>query len=118
MLESNQHLNFKDDLRRKGIIMKFDKLDKLIAQINKVILMLNERPQNNYGPMIELILKRYQNAKELLENTPKENLQRTCFKIDGSVRAYLEISSNYMNPLLEELNKSERLLDEVFSSEY
>ena len=33
---------------------------------------------------------------------------------NGGVRAYLEVSSDYMNPLLDELHKAEKLLDEIF----
>lgn len=95
--------------------MKLDKIKELIDQINKVIPMLEDDYIKNNASMVELIIKRYKNAKDLLENTPQENLKKTLFKIGGGVRAYLEISSDYMNPLLDELHKSEKLLDELFS---
>lgn len=36
------------------------------------------------------------------------------FKIRGGVRAYLEAHSDYMNPMLEEMNKAEKMLEEFF----
>ncbi|KNY30550.1 hypothetical protein [Pseudobacteroides cellulosolvens] len=95
--------------------MKPEKINDLIDQINKVILILEEDFKKNNEPMVELIIKRYKNAKDMLENTPQESLKRVLFKIDGGVRAYLEVSSDYMNPLLDELHKAEKLLDEFFS---
>jgi len=65
--------------------------------------------------MVGLILKRYKNARNVLENTPKENIKSTDFHIYGGVRAYLDCSSDYINPLLDEMYKAEKLLDEVFS---
>lgn len=94
--------------------MNTDKINDLKAQIDKVILLLEEDLKQNNEPMVEFVLKQYKNAKDVLENTPKENIKRTLFKINGGVRAYLEVSSDYMNPLLDELHKAEKLLDEIF----
>lgn len=94
--------------------MNTDKINDLKAQIDKVILLLEEDLKQNNEPMVEFVLKQYKNAKDVLENTPKENIKRALFKINGGVRAYLEVSSDYMNPLLDELHKAEKLLDEIF----
>lgn len=86
-----------------------------MEQINKVIVLLENEYIKNNKPMLELIIRRYKNAKNVLESTPLESLKRELFKIDGGVRAYLEASSDYMNPLLGEMYKAEKLLDEFFS---
>ncbi len=95
--------------------MKPEKIKELLDQINKVIPILEEDYKKNNESMVELIITRYKNAKDMLENTPHESLKRALFKIDGGVRAYLEVSSDYMNPLLDELHIAEKLLDELFS---
>jgi hypothetical protein len=95
--------------------MKPEKINELIRQLNIVIPMLKNEYIKNTEPMLELIIKRYKNAKDILENTPPSILKRVLFKIDGGVRAYLEISSDYMNPLLDEMYKAEKVLDELFS---
>ncbi|GAJ41866.1 hypothetical protein GT2_01_00010, partial [Parageobacillus thermoglucosidasius NBRC 107763] len=50
----------------------------------------------------------------IIENNSPENLTKDMFKIRGGVRAYLEAHSDYMNPMLEEMNKAEKMLEEFF----
>jgi hypothetical protein len=94
--------------------MDIIKLNELKHKIDKVIALI-EIEKNKYNkPMFDLILKRYKQAKETIDNTEPENLKAEMFKIHGSVRAYLDASSDYMNPVLNEMDKAEVLLNELF----
>jgi hypothetical protein len=62
--------------------------------------------------VLELIYKRYYDAMQLLENGEND---RKKFHISGGVRAYLDSYSDYSNPLLNEMHKAEKLVEELFS---
>lgn len=90
------------------------KLNEFKQQINIVIPLIEAEFNISHKPMFELILKRYMEAKEVIDNTEPENLKEAIFKISGGVRAYLDASSDFMNPILNEIDKAEVLLDELF----
>ncbi|MBN8209819.1 hypothetical protein JI666_13765 [Bacillus sp. NTK071] len=83
-----------------------DKKKQLIEQIKVVLnhLEVNYSNEINDG-ILQLIYKRYEKALEILEN----NNDIKNINIVGGVRAYLDSYSDYENPLLGELNKSEKL---------
>ncbi len=86
--------------------------DELKKQIKVVINYLEEKYQENERTgVIELIYKRYNNALKLLESNEayKENLN-----ILGGIRAYMDSYSDYNNPLLNEMHKTEKLVKELF----
>ncbi len=64
--------------------------------------------------MLEMIISRYQPADDIMENNSFENLTKDMFRFGGSVRAYLESYSDYMNPMLGELDEAEKMLEEIF----
>lgn len=97
-----------------GVRMDNIKLNEFIRQINKVIPLIEAEFNTSHKPMFELILKRFMKAKEVVDNTEPENLKESMFKISGGVRAYLDASSDYTNPILNEMDKAEVLLDELF----
>lgn len=88
---------------------------EIIKQINltTVIKTIN---QKNPTPIIKNILKRYEEAKEFIQHSTKEqfeeDLSRVKNKLDTLTRAYLESANDYMNPMLREMYKTEKLLKE------
>ncbi|MDY7224623.1 hypothetical protein [Halalkalibacterium halodurans] len=87
----------------------------LKKQISKVISIIEEQYKIRPTSMLELILKRYRNALEILENKNKEDISLNDFYIEGGTRAYLDSASDWENPLLEEMDKAEKLVKNTFN---
>jgi hypothetical protein len=86
---------------------------ELYAQIKVVLKLIDENyNENQRKGVLELIYKRYSNALQFLENDEKD---KGKFHISGGVRAYLDSYSDYSNPLLNEMHKAEKLVEELFS---
>lgn len=89
---------------------------ELIKQINITIAAIKLINQKNPTPMVKNILKRYEEAKAFSQHSSKEQFEE-CFskirnKLDTLTRAYLESANDYMNPMLKEMHKTEKLLKE------
>jgi hypothetical protein len=83
---------------------------QLIEQVKLVLKVLEEDYQSNLNSgVIELIYKRYKNALDILET----NKDIDDIYIEGGVRAYLDAHNDFDNPLLEEMHKSEKLLNKL-----
>lgn len=54
--------------------------------------------------MVKYILKGYEEANEFILQSKVRN------KLDTLTKAYLESASDYMNPMLREMHKTEKLL--------
>lgn len=65
--------------------------------------------------MLEMIISRYQHANDILESSNLEDLTKDMFKISDLVRGYLEVYNDYMNPMLNEMDKAEKMLKEIYS---
>lgn len=87
---------------------------RLQSQFKKVLGLLQEHYIVQPTPMLEMIISRYQHANDILERNSLEDLNKDVFRINGSVRAYLESYSDYMNPMLGEMDKAESMLKEIF----
>ncbi|MCY8155461.1 hypothetical protein MOC55_13405 [Bacillus spizizenii] len=89
---------------------------ELIKQINLTITAIKTNNQKNPTPMVKNILKRYEEAKEFIQHSTKEqfeeDLSKVKNKLDTLTRAYLESANDYMNPMLREMYKTEKLLKE------
>lgn len=86
---------------------------ELFEQIKVVLKLIEENcNENQRKGVIELIYKRYSNALQLLEN---DEVDKGKFHISGGVRAYLDSYTDYNNPLLNEMHKAEKLVEELFS---
>ncbi|WEZ01136.1 hypothetical protein P5634_04255 [Bacillus subtilis] len=85
---------------------------ELMKQINLTITV----NQKNPTPMVKNILKRYEEAKDFIQHSTKEqfeeDLSKVKNKLDTLTRAYLESANDYMNPMLKEMHKTEKLLKE------
>jgi len=89
---------------------------ELIKQINLTITVIKTINQKNPTPMVKNILKRYEEAKEFILQSSdgkfEEDLSKVRNKLDTLTRAYLESANDYMNPMLKEMHKTEKLLKE------
>lgn len=94
--------------------MKQRKTNDLLDQINRTIPMIKKSYHSNPLPMLADILKSYKEAKRIIEKTPVNDLKKEMFHIKGGTRAYLEAANDYMNPMLEEMNKTEKIFEKVF----
>lgn len=87
---------------------------ELIKQINLTITVIKTINQKNPTPMVKNILKRYEEAKEFILQSSdgkfEEDLSKVRNKLDTLTRAYLESANDYMNPMLKEMHKTEKLL--------
>ncbi|MDQ7726254.1 hypothetical protein FPQ02_16545 [Bacillus halotolerans] len=89
---------------------------ELIKQINLTITSIKTNNQKSPTPMVKNILKRYEEAKELIQHSTEGQFEKDLYKVrnklDTLTRAYLESANDYMNPMLKEMHKSEKLLKE------
>ncbi|MGQ5176040.1 hypothetical protein ACSQ7W_06650 [Bacillus halotolerans] len=87
---------------------------ELIKQINLTITAIKINNQKTPTPMVKNILKRYEEAKEFIQHSRKEqfeeDLSKVRNKLDTLTRAYLESANDYMNPMLREMHNTEKLL--------
>ena len=83
---------------------------ELLKQINKVLNLLDNRLKNDPNrPILKTLHYRYIKASEILVN----NADTKQIMIIGGCRAYLDTFSDYMNPLLIEMDKAEKMLSEL-----
>lgn len=82
-----------------------DAILELKKQIEKVILLLEQRLIDDPDrPILKTLYDRYVKAEEILTNN--DNIEKKM--IVGGCRAYLDAFSDYMNPLLIEMDKAEK----------
>lgn len=79
-------------------------------QVRKVIELLERRIKNDPNrPILKTLYDRYTKAEEILANNDDINK----IMINGGCRAYLDAFSDYMNPLLGEMDKAEKILSNL-----
>ncbi len=85
-------------------------IEQLQKQIGIVIQMLNDRiSSENSKRILYTLLDRYKRADEII----KENGDINKITILGGCRAYLDAYSDYMNPILCEMDKAEEMLKNI-----
>ena len=85
---------------------------ELKNQIEKVILLLEKRLMDDPDrPILKTLYERYIKAEEILTN----NGDIKKIMIIGGCRAYLDAFSDYMNPLLIEMDNAEKMLSNMKS---
>ena len=83
---------------------------ELKKQIEKVILLLEQRLVDDPDrPILKTLYDRYVKAEEILTNN--DNIKKIM--IVGGCRAYLDAFSDYMNPLLIEMDKAEKMFADL-----
>ncbi|MCF7620648.1 MULTISPECIES: hypothetical protein [Bacillaceae] len=88
-----------------------DKKKQLIDQLKVVINNLEKVYSNEItSGVFQLIYIRYKNALDVMENN--EDIREV--NIIGGVRAYMDSYNDYLNSLLGELHKAEKLNGELF----
>ena len=85
--------------------MKRTELSALTTQIEKVLEMLSVRMLTENQPILRTMEKKYRGLLSALEQG--DDLRR--HSIRGSVRAFLDASSNWDDPFLEEIHQAEQL---------
>ncbi|WP_277714401.1 hypothetical protein [Bacillus atrophaeus] len=87
---------------------------EIIKQINLTITAIKTINQKNPTLMVKIILQRYEEAKVFIHHSSEEQFEEDFYKIrnkiDTLTRAYLESANDYMNPMLREMHKTEKLL--------
>lgn len=82
-----------------------DAMLELKKQIEQVILLLEQRLMDDPDrPILKTLYYRYVKAEEILTNN--DDIKKIM--IIGGCRAYLDAFSDYMNPLLIEMDKAEK----------
>ena len=85
---------------------------ELKNQIENVILLLEKRLMDDPDrPILKTLYERYIKAEEILTN----NGDIKKIMIIGGCRAYLDAFSDYMNPLLIEMDNAEKMLSNMKS---
>jgi len=85
--------------------MKRAEHSELTAQIEKVLEMLSVRMLTENQPILWTMEQKYRGLLSALEQV--DDLRR--HSIRGSVRAFLDASSNWDDPFLEEIHRAEQL---------
>lgn len=87
-----------------------DTILELKKQIEKVIALLEQRlVEDPDRPILKTLYDRYMKAEKILTNNDDINE----IMIIGGCRAYLDAFSDYMNPLLIEMNNAEKMLSNM-----
>ena len=87
-----------------------DAILELKKQIEQVILLLEQRLMDDPDrPILKTLYDRYVRAEEILTNN--DDIKKIM--IIGGGRAYLDAFSDYMNPLLIEMDKAEKMLSNM-----
>lgn len=83
---------------------------KLQIQVDKVIELLKIRIEDDpTRPILNTLIERYIKAQEILKN--EGDIKKIVIR--GGCRAHLDTFSDYMNPLLIEMDKAEELLSKL-----
>ena len=83
---------------------------KLQIQVDKVIELLKIRIEDDpTRPILNTLIERYIKAQEILKN--EGDIKKIVIR--GGFRSYLDTFSDYMNPLLIEMDKAEELLSKL-----
>jgi hypothetical protein len=78
--------------------------ERLIKDIELIVNSLSNKDEIK----LDFIINKYNKLKELiLNNKLNTNI------IKGSVRAYLDVFSDYENPVLEQMSKMEKNIDDM-----
>ncbi len=87
-----------------------EKNNELINQVSKVIGILEQYLLNDKDrPILNTLYSRYMKALEVLTNGG--DIKKIMIK--GGCRAYLDTFSDYMNPLLLEMDKAEKIFSQI-----
>jgi hypothetical protein len=87
----------------------------LIEQLEKVVVMLNQKRIEEPTGMLDLIIHKYENALKIINLKRVNEITYADLAINGSVRAYLDAYTDWLNPMLGEMDKAEKMAKQLFS---
>ncbi|MDG5472089.1 hypothetical protein P6709_10025 [Jeotgalibacillus sp. ET6] len=86
-------------------------MKELEESIQNVLSMLEKERLERPGSMVELLMKRYQTALVLVRKSQDaSDIESSDLKVIGGARAFLDSSSDYHHPVLEEMYKVEKII--------
>ena len=91
-----------DELRTQFLIVH-NVIRKIIELLEQRIILEPNRP------ILKTLYDRYMKAEEIISSN--EDISKIM--ISGGCRAYLDAFSDYMNPLLGEMDKAEKMLSNL-----
>jgi len=83
---------------------------KILDQLNIAFEALQEKQSNSPEKIIEGYIKKYEFALNIASSNNKRELANALVSLKGLARGYLEVSSNYSQNFLHEMDKLESLL--------
>ena len=95
----------------RRIITMDENVIEIKKQVRKVIELLEQRIiiLEPGRPILKTLYDRYMKAEEIISSN--EDISKIM--ISGGCRAYLDAFSDYMNPLLGEMDKAEKMLSNL-----
>lgn len=87
----------------------------LIEQLKKVVVMLNQKRIEEPKEMLDLIIRKYEKALKIINSKSDSEITYEELSINGSIRAYLEAYTDWLNPMLGEIDKAEKMAKQLFS---
>jgi hypothetical protein len=86
---------------------------KAVKQLKKVLILLEKKYNSDPTDMLKMIIEKYREVCYVLENSNTNSLSEDKISIKGLSRAYLEAYSDYLNPVLKEMNKAEKMVNDI-----
>jgi hypothetical protein len=82
---------------------------ELQNQLQKTISFLEQKYLEEPTDMLGDILKKYKKSNKIVRSTSILEIKQGELSIQGSTRAYLDAYTDYLNPLLGEMDKAEKI---------
>jgi predicted nucleotidyltransferase len=86
----------------------------LIKQFEKVIVLLNQKRIEEPKEMLDLIIRKYEKALKIINSKSDSEITYEELSLNGSIRAYLEAYTDWLNPMLGEMDKAEKMAKQLF----
>lgn len=91
-------------------------ISSLISQIDVTVQTLQDKQNNSPEPVVAEYLDKYQKALVFLKpigRTDVDSLRKQLSPLLNCARGYMEYSSDYMQPFLNEMGKTEKLIKAI-----
>lgn len=85
----------------------------LIKQLEKVVELLNQKRIEEPTRMLDLIVSKYEKALKIVNSKSVSEITYADLSINGSVRAYVDAYSDWLNPMLGEMDKAEKMAEKL-----
>ncbi|MFG6497550.1 hypothetical protein P8610_19465 [Fictibacillus sp. UD] len=85
----------------------------LIKQLEKVVELLNQKRIEEPTRMLDLIVYKYEKALKIVNSKRVSEITYADLSINGSVKAYVDAYSDWLNPMLGEMDKAEKMAEKL-----